>query len=112
MTPPNALAVFQHVDWSAIPVEQVNEHITRQMFYGDRLMVCRLVLAANTVTPVKMMSCAQSGRSTPTPTRMPTTNAPTAKKPRCNVAEVSSSASSANPISTQIHQDMFVCARG
>lgn len=52
MTPPNVLAVFQHLDWSAIPVEQINEHITRQMFYGDRLMVCRLVLAANTVTPV------------------------------------------------------------
>jgi len=52
MTPPNALTVFQHLDWSAIPVEQVNDNITRQMIVGDRLMVCRLVLAARTVTPV------------------------------------------------------------
>ena len=31
MTPPNALAVFQHLDWSAIPIERVAEGITRQM---------------------------------------------------------------------------------
>lgn len=52
MTPPNALAVFQQLDWSAIPVEQVAEGITRQMVVGDRLMVCRLTLVARTVTPV------------------------------------------------------------
>jgi quercetin dioxygenase-like cupin family protein len=53
MTPPtNALAVFQHLDWAAIPVEQVAGGITRQMVVGDRLMVCRLTLAARTVTPV------------------------------------------------------------
>ena len=27
MTPPNALAVFQHTDWSAVPVEQVAEGV-------------------------------------------------------------------------------------
>jgi quercetin dioxygenase-like cupin family protein len=52
MTPPNALAVFQHLDWSAIPVEQVAAGITRQMVVGDRVMVCRLTLAARTVTAV------------------------------------------------------------
>jgi quercetin dioxygenase-like cupin family protein len=52
MTPPNALAVFQHTDWSAVPVEQVADGITRQMVVGDRLMVCRLTLAARTVTAV------------------------------------------------------------
>ena len=52
MTPPNALAVFQHLDWSAIPIESVAEGITRQIVTGDRLMVCRLTLAARTVTPV------------------------------------------------------------
>ncbi|HYE87515.1 MAG TPA: cupin domain-containing protein [Vicinamibacterales bacterium] len=52
MTPPNTLAMFQHLDWSSIPVERVNEHITRQIVHGERLMVCRLVLAAHTVTPV------------------------------------------------------------
>jgi len=52
MTPPNALAVFQHTDWSAIPVEHIAEGIARQMVYGDRIMVCRLVLAPHTVTPI------------------------------------------------------------
>ena len=52
MTPPNAVAVFQHVDWSSVPVEQVTEAITRQMVYGDRVMVCRLVIAPHTVTAV------------------------------------------------------------
>ena len=52
MTPPNALAVFQHLDWSAIPVESIAEGITRQMVTGDRIMVCRLTLAPLTVTPI------------------------------------------------------------
>lgn len=51
MTPP-VLAAFQHRDWSRIPVERVAEGISRQMIYGDRLMVCRLTIAARTVTPV------------------------------------------------------------
>ena len=52
MTPPNAAAVFQLTDWSRIPVEQVAEGIRRQMIYGDRIMVCRLTIAAGTVTPI------------------------------------------------------------
>ncbi len=52
MTPPNAAAIFQLQDWSAIPVERVAEGVQRQMIYGDRLMVCRLTIAARTVTPV------------------------------------------------------------
>ena len=52
MTPPNALSVFQQLDWSAIPIEQVADGITRQMVVGDRVMVCRLTLAARTVTPI------------------------------------------------------------
>jgi quercetin dioxygenase-like cupin family protein len=52
MTPPNALSVFQHLDWTAIAVEQVAAGIRRQMVVGDRLMVCRLTIAAHTVTPV------------------------------------------------------------
>lgn len=52
MTPPNAVAVFQHLDWSAIPVEQIAEGVTRQMLIGDRVMVCRLVLAPRTVTAI------------------------------------------------------------
>ena len=50
MTPPNALALFQHLDWSTIPVESIAEGVTRQMVTGERLMVCRLILAARTVT--------------------------------------------------------------
>jgi quercetin dioxygenase-like cupin family protein len=52
MTPPNALAVFQHVDWSTIPIEQIAEGVTRQLISGDRVMVCRLTLAARTVTAI------------------------------------------------------------
>ena len=39
-------------DWSAIPVTQVSEGIERQLFWGDRVMVCRLVIAPHTVTAV------------------------------------------------------------
>jgi len=42
----------QHVNWSAVPVEQVAEGIARQMVYGERVMVCRLRIAPRTVTPV------------------------------------------------------------
>ena len=52
MTPPNALTLFQHTDWSAVPAEEIAEGIIRQMVVGDRAMVCRLVLAARTVTPI------------------------------------------------------------
>ncbi len=52
MTPPNAVAVFQLQDWSAIPIEHIAEGIARQMIHGDRLMVCRLTIAARTVTPM------------------------------------------------------------
>ena len=52
MTPPNALGAFQQRDWSAIPVEHIAEGIARQMIWGERVMVCRLTLAPNTVTPI------------------------------------------------------------
>jgi quercetin dioxygenase-like cupin family protein len=52
MTPPNAAALFQLTDWSRVPSERVAEGIQRQMIYGDRVMVCRLTIAARTVTPI------------------------------------------------------------
>ena len=52
MTPPHALGLFQHLDWSAIPVETIADGVTRQMVTGDRVMVCRLTLAARTVTAI------------------------------------------------------------
>jgi len=52
MKPPDTAMVFQHRDWRSIPVEQIAPGITRQMIWGDRVMVCRLRLAPRTVTAV------------------------------------------------------------
>ena len=52
MTPQNLAAAFQQRDWSTVPVEHVAAGITRQMVVGERVMVCRLTLAAHTVTDV------------------------------------------------------------
>ena len=53
MTPkPESVLSFQHLDWSSIPVESVAEGIERQMFWGDRLMVCRLRFKPYVVTAV------------------------------------------------------------
>jgi quercetin dioxygenase-like cupin family protein len=52
MSMPDIAAVFQHRDWSSIPVEHIATGITRQMIWGDRLMVCRLTLAAHVITAV------------------------------------------------------------
>lgn len=46
------LSTFQHRDWSRIPVERVADGVERQLINGERLMVCRLTIAARTVTPV------------------------------------------------------------
>ena len=46
------LAAFTHRDWSGIPVERVADGVVRQMIHGERLMVCRLTIAARTVTPI------------------------------------------------------------
>lgn len=45
-------AVFQHRDWTSIPIEQVAEGIERQMIWGEQLMVCRLRIAPRVVTAV------------------------------------------------------------
>ena len=52
MSAGNIAALFQHTDWSAITVETLGPGITRQMIWGDRLMVCRLTIGAFVVTPV------------------------------------------------------------
>ena len=51
MSRPN-VAAFQHRDWDSIPIEKIAPGIERQMIWGDRVMVCRLRLAARTVTAV------------------------------------------------------------
>ena len=45
----NGLA--QHLNWAAIPVEQVSEGIERQMVIGDRMMICRFRFQPFLVTP-------------------------------------------------------------
>jgi quercetin dioxygenase-like cupin family protein len=67
MTPP-VLAAFQHRDWSRIPAEQIAEGVVRQMIHGDRIMVCRLTIAAHTVTPIhthdhEQMTLVERGRA-------------------------------------------------
>ncbi len=41
----------QHMDWSDVPVERLEEGIERQMIVGEKLMVCRLRFAPHVVTP-------------------------------------------------------------
>ena len=41
----------QHTDWDSIPVEQLEPGIQRQMVVGENVMICRLRLAPNVVTP-------------------------------------------------------------
>ncbi|MEW5981671.1 MAG: cupin domain-containing protein [Acidobacteriota bacterium] len=43
---------YQCMSWASIPVEQISEGITRQMIWGDRLMICRLHFAPHVVTAV------------------------------------------------------------
>jgi quercetin dioxygenase-like cupin family protein len=45
-------ALFQHRDWSSIPVQAVADGIERQMIWGDRVMVCRLRFQPHVVTHV------------------------------------------------------------
>ena len=47
-----ANGVFQHRDWSSIPVEHVADGIERQMIWGEQLMVCRLRIAPRVVTAI------------------------------------------------------------
>jgi quercetin dioxygenase-like cupin family protein len=44
--------IFQHRDWSSIPVEQIADGIERQMIWGEQLMVCRLRIAPRVVTEI------------------------------------------------------------
>jgi quercetin dioxygenase-like cupin family protein len=48
----DAVSLFQHRDWSTIPIEQIADGIERQMIWGDRLMVCRLRFKPHVVTNV------------------------------------------------------------
>ena len=42
----------QQADWASIPAVRIAEGIERQLFWGERVMVCRLRIAPHTVTAV------------------------------------------------------------
>src|SRR6266567_4244278 len=57
----------QHLNWSAIAVEHPAEGIERQMFVGEKMMICRFRFAPFLVTPKhshahEQMSLVISGR--------------------------------------------------
>ena len=52
MSDRDTVLAYQHVNWASVPAERVAEGIARQMVCGERVMVCRLVIAPRTVTPV------------------------------------------------------------
>jgi quercetin dioxygenase-like cupin family protein len=59
--------VFQLTNWDGIPAEHPLPGVERRMMVGDGLMICRLQMAAHTVTPVhahhhEQMTIVQRGR--------------------------------------------------
>ena len=50
MNPGLAWTVRQ--DWATIPSEAIDEGITRQMMWGERVMICRLTFEPGVVTAV------------------------------------------------------------
>jgi unsaturated pyranuronate lyase len=57
----------QHTNWNLIPVEQLEPGIERQMIVGENLMICRLRIAPNIVTPAhdhphEQMTIVERGR--------------------------------------------------
>jgi quercetin dioxygenase-like cupin family protein len=62
-----ALNGAQHLNWSTVPVERPAEGIERQLFVGEKLMICRFRFAPFLVTPEhahphEQMSLVVSGR--------------------------------------------------
>ncbi len=58
----------QHTNWDSVPVEQLDEGIQRQMIVGENLMICRLRIAPNIVTPAhdhphEQMTLVERGRA-------------------------------------------------
>jgi quercetin dioxygenase-like cupin family protein len=47
----NGNGLPRHLNWANIPVEQMAEGIERQMFVGDRMMICRFRFKPFLVTP-------------------------------------------------------------
>lgn len=56
-----------HTNWNLIPVEQLEPGIERQLIVGENLMICRLRIAPNIVTPAhdhphEQMTIVERGR--------------------------------------------------
>jgi len=56
------------INWTAIPAEAVSNGVTRQVFSGERVMVCRLQLAPHVVTtihshPHEQITIVERGRA-------------------------------------------------
>jgi quercetin dioxygenase-like cupin family protein len=47
----NGNGLPKHLNWDTIPVEQMAEGIQRQMFVGNRMMICRFRFKPFLVTP-------------------------------------------------------------
>lgn len=63
--PANEIA--QHLNWSRIPIDHPGEGIERQMFVGERMMICRFRFAPYLVTPEhdhphEQMTIVESGK--------------------------------------------------
>ena len=57
----------KHTDWEQVPVEQLEPGIERQMVVGENLMICRLRIGPNVVTPAHLhpheqMTIVERGR--------------------------------------------------
>jgi len=64
---PESALDYQHTDWGSVPAEQLAEGIERQMIWGERLMMCRLILQPQVVTavhshPHEQMTIVERGR--------------------------------------------------
>src|SRR5436190_20159298 len=63
----HAAMPHQAWNWDAVPVEQIGDGVTRQMAYGEALLICRLTLEAGTITAAhrhvhEQMTIIEKGR--------------------------------------------------
>jgi quercetin dioxygenase-like cupin family protein len=57
----------QSWNWATVPKEHLSDGIVRQMVHGDRLMICRLTIAAGVITTAhshlhEQMTLVEKGR--------------------------------------------------
>src|ERR1051325_6738660 len=63
----NGYNIARHLNWASIPVEHPAEGIERQMFVGNRIMICRFRFKPFLVTPEhdhphEQMTTVEQGR--------------------------------------------------